>query len=82
MSDVSSQKNEVDQRPDLERQQTRRSTAGTETYNLEPVVTGADGVTPIVLDWDSPEDPDNPHNWSTLVKLFNTLVPALYCFVL
>lgn len=79
---MDSQKQEPNsQAGDLERQHTNRSALQNDTENLEMVVTGADGIA-VVLDWDSPDDPDNPHNWSTLVKLFQTLVPAFYCFVL
>lgn len=66
---------------DLERQPTHRSTLRDDTQDLEMVVTGADGNS-LILDWDSPDDPDNPHNWSTKMKLFQTLVPAFYLFVL
>ncbi|KAI9740903.1 MAG: hypothetical protein M1818_004509 [Claussenomyces sp. TS43310] len=34
------------------------------------------------LDWDGPEDPDNPNNWNFSTKAFHTALPALYCFVI
>lgn len=84
MAQADLQKQEPDNKAgDLERQRTRQSTLDNETDpGLELVVTGADGITPLVLDWDSPEDSDNPHNWTTASKLFQTLTPAFYCFVL
>lgn len=33
------------------------------------------------LDWDSPEDPDNPRNWSTPYKWFTTMTVAWMCLV-
>ncbi len=33
-------------------------------------------------DWDSPEDPANPRNWSFAKRVFHTAIPALYGFVL
>ncbi|KIV96177.1 hypothetical protein PV10_00076 [Exophiala mesophila] len=33
-------------------------------------------------DWDGPDDPDNPLNWSTKKKAYHTLVPALQAFTI
>ena len=33
-------------------------------------------------DWDGPDDPDNPLNWSTRKKAYHTLVPALQAFTI
>lgn len=33
-----------------------------------------------VRDWDGPEDPDNPQNWSTLTKTYHTVVSGLFGF--
>lgn len=35
-----------------------------------------------VIGWDSPEDPSNPQNWPVPKKVFHTVVPALFGFVL
>ena len=32
------------------------------------------------LDWDAPDDPENPYNWPLWQRIFHTAVPALYCF--
>ncbi|KAH8816576.1 putative polyamine transporter 4 [Xylogone sp. PMI_703] len=42
----------------------------------------AQSVVETTLDWDSPDDKDDPHNWSTLSRCFHTAVPALHCFIL
>jgi hypothetical protein len=42
---------------------------------IERVRTGAN------LDWNSPEDVGNPRNWSFAKRVFHTLIPALYDFV-
>ncbi|WAO97056.1 MFS domain-containing protein [Fusarium falciforme] len=34
------------------------------------------------LDWDGPNDPDNPMNWPTGKKILHTAIPALYTFAL
>ena len=34
-----------------------------------------------LTDWDGPDDPDNPRNWTFGKKLYATAVPALYAFV-
>lgn len=35
-----------------------------------------------ILDWDSPEDPDNPMNWPKAKKIFHTMLPALFGFTM
>ncbi|KAH8769449.1 putative polyamine transporter 4 [Hyaloscypha sp. PMI_1271] len=37
---------------------------------------------PQELVWDSPEDPGNARNWSTIKKVYHTAIPALYGFVI
>jgi hypothetical protein len=32
-------------------------------------------------DWTGPDDPENPHNWSLLKKIWHTIPPALFAFV-
>ena len=34
-----------------------------------------------LTDWDGPDDPENPRNWSFGKKLYATAIPALYAFV-
>lgn len=36
---------------------------------------------PAGLDWDGPDDPDNPHNWVLWKRIFNTLATGLLAFV-
>lgn len=38
-------------------------------------------IDPQTLDWDGPEDMDNPHNWSNLKKWYATMAAALLCLV-
>jgi MFS family permease len=33
-----------------------------------------------VIDWDGPDDPANPKNWSIGLRIYHTLLPALYGF--
>lgn len=32
-------------------------------------------------DWNSPDDPDNPHNWKLVSRIYHTIAPALFAFV-
>jgi hypothetical protein len=32
------------------------------------------------LDWNGPDDPDNPHNWSTRKAIYHTINPAIFGF--
>ena len=36
---------------------------------------------PAGLDWDGPDDPDNPHNWAIWKRVFNTAATGLLAFV-
>lgn len=38
-------------------------------------------IDPATLDWDGPNDPDNPHNWATWKKWFATMTVAGLCLV-
>lgn len=40
-----------------------------------------EGINPATLDWDSPEDPENPKNWSNLKKWTITMTTAMICLV-
>ena len=35
---------------------------------------------PAVVDWDGPDDPANPKTWSLGLRIYHTLLPALYGF--
>ena len=35
---------------------------------------------PSVLDWNGENDPDNPHNWSLAIRLYNVVIPGLFGF--
>jgi hypothetical protein len=41
-----------------------------------------DGLITSAEDWDGPDDPDNPLNWPTPKKIYNTVIPALQCFTI
>lgn len=34
-----------------------------------------------VDDWNGDDDPANPHNWSMASRIYHTIVPALFSFV-
>lgn len=34
----------------------------------------------ISLDWNGPDDPDNPHNWSIWKAAYHTTIPAVFGF--
>ncbi|CAG8973086.1 hypothetical protein HYALB_00009390 [Hymenoscyphus albidus] len=36
----------------------------------------------VVLDWESPDDPENPHNWPLWKKIYHTAIPAFYGFII
>lgn len=33
-----------------------------------------------LINWDGPDDPDNPHNWSMASRLYHATVPGLFGF--
>lgn len=35
-----------------------------------------------VLDWDSPQDPENPQNWPLGKKIYHTVCVAVYAFTM
>ena len=35
---------------------------------------------PVTLDWDGPNDPDNPRNWGAMKKFYAILVPGSIAF--
>ena len=35
---------------------------------------------PALMDWDGPDDPGNPRNWTMGTKIYATAVPAMYAF--
>jgi len=56
---------------DLEKQPTHKSrTAGAP---VRRAVTAQD--------WEGPDDPENPHNWSTAMKAYHVIIPGLYGFI-
>lgn len=36
----------------------------------------------ITLDWDEPDDVDNPHNWPVWKKIVHSAIPAVFGFAL
>ncbi|TVY44468.1 Polyamine transporter [Lachnellula occidentalis] len=40
-----------------------------------------DAQAPVVMDWDGPDDADNPQTWSSSKKMYHVLVPAILGFV-
>ena len=43
--------------------------------------TGTTRQSPNPLDWDGPDDPENPHNWKLWSRIYHTIIPALFAFV-
>jgi multidrug resistance protein len=39
-----------------------------------------EALPPPVLDWDGPDDPGNPMNWSLRWKIYHAAIPGLLCF--
>lgn len=39
-----------------------------------------DSIAPAELDWDSPDDPDNPKNWTLRKKIYHLACIGLYAF--
>jgi hypothetical protein len=35
---------------------------------------------PTLDDWDGPDDPDNAHNWPMRLRIYHSVVPALFGF--
>lgn len=33
-----------------------------------------------VDDWDGPDDPENPHNWPMALRVYHSIIPALFGF--
>ena len=40
----------------------------------------ARGISQNALDWDGPNDLDNPKNWTLASKIYHTVIPALLGF--
>ncbi|AJT79034.1 CDN_1a_G0051220.mRNA.1.CDS.1 [Saccharomyces cerevisiae] len=55
----------------------KRSESNADSNNM----TGGEPIDPRDLDWDGPDDPDNPHNWSSLKKWYTTMTSAFLCLV-
>lgn len=47
-----------------------------------PSVSSDDSKEEVILDWDTPDDPANPHNWTLRWKIYHTAIPALYGFIM
>lgn len=52
--------------------------------SIVDVESGSQGDVPkaISLDWDGLDDVANPKNWSSRKRLFNTVLPALFAFLM
>lgn len=61
------------QNPDLEKN------SSTRIYE-NPTIIGQQDQT-ATLDWDGPEDPDNPRAWGFGKRLFHSVIPGLFNFV-
>lgn len=49
----------------------------------EAAVSKTQNPTPVphpATDWESPDDPDNPYNWSAPKKLYHITIPGLFGF--
>lgn len=47
----------------------------------EPLPQKLEGVPAGPLDWDGPDDPDNPWNWPSSKRWFGTIVPGCFCLL-
>ena len=34
------------------------------------------------LEWNGPEDPENPLNWSSAKKAYHAAIPSIYCYTM
>lgn len=46
-----------------------------------PLPQKPEGVPAGPLDWDGPDDPDNPWNWPSSKRWFGTIVPGCFCLL-
>ena len=53
----------------------------TTVRGLNDVTSTSQEKAAIGLDWDCPEDPDNPWNWPMGKRWFGTLVPGALCLL-
>jgi hypothetical protein len=71
-----------EKKSDLERQ-TSHQPAKTEGRGCDGERLASDDAGPTNrMDWDGPEDPDNPHNWPTWKLVYHTTIPALFGFTM
>jgi hypothetical protein len=61
--------------------QSSTSSASSTTVGKEEVEVAASPAATAPLDWDSPNDPDNPWNWSMGKRWFGTVVPGCLCLL-
>jgi hypothetical protein len=54
-----------------EEQRINEQLAGSNTPSADPVN---------LMDWNGPDDPENPHNWPTWKLAYHTTIPALFGF--
>lgn len=47
----------------------------------EPLPQKLEGASVGPLDWDGPDDPDNPWNWPSSKRWFGTIVPGCFCLL-
>lgn len=47
----------------------------------EPPAQKLEGAPVGPLDWDGPNDPDNPWNWPSSKRWFGTIVPGCFCLL-
>lgn len=64
----------------------QKDMANLEKINLDSANEGSDiekgneRPAPALLDWDSPDDPGNPLNWSKWKKIYHVIPPAVISF--
>lgn len=69
---VHTKSDRLDMDDDIEKQSTRRDTEASPNPAARVVT---------AQDWTSPDDPENPMNWSLRKKAYHTAVPGLFAFV-
>jgi hypothetical protein len=50
------------------------------SIDIEKHAEPAKTAPPVTLDWDGPDDPDNPRNWGPFKKFYAILVPGSIAF--
>jgi len=52
-----------------------------ENLNVDEEKQATPAAPPAALDWDGPDDPDNPMNWGTATKFYHAMIPGALCLI-